>query len=445
MRRPRPPTAGVRAALDAVIGWPRGSIAAGLPPERARMPDELDRLIQKAYRTRRSRARLIVDDCLDRLPHYQHLPDSLLAEVQASILHHLALLYRVTLGIGRPLTPDDLEYSREIARKRAGQGVPLGEFLTFFLVGLTVAWEHLIASAGDDPRLRDQLLERVSIVISNQTQLMTVLTETYVEERERRSRFREQDLDDFVQLLLAPEAVPNVLEVRAAALGITWDEPRKVAILGRAGSAAGLAGISPDDVRRRIAARLLGAEVFVGRSREGFVALLPESAEPKALAATVEELLGDAGRVGIGDPGGDVEGLRRSTREALRALRIGASLRGSARAYAYAEIAVLDLIGVDGAGAEQFMHGVLGPLAAEGASESYLATLRQLAAHNFSVKPAAAALSVHPHTLSYRAQQLRRRFGLDLDDPEIRLRVQLALRIFDARGGGATNAPASRP
>ena len=75
-------------------------------------------------------------------------------------------------------------------------------------------------------------------MISNQTQLMTVLTEAYVEERERRSRFREQDLDDFVQLLLAPEAVPNVLEARAAALGIALDEPRVVAILGPAGSAA---------------------------------------------------------------------------------------------------------------------------------------------------------------------------------------------------------------
>ena len=66
---------------------------------------------------------------------------------------------------------------------------------------------------------------------------------------------------------------------------------------------------------------------------------------------------------------------------------------------------------------------------------SYLETLRQLAAHSYSVKLAAAALSVHPHTLSYRARQIRRRFGLDLDDPETRLRVQLALRILDARGG----------
>ena len=443
MPRSRPPSTRVRVAQGGVLGsaqGAQGSIAALLPRERARVPDELHELIQKAHRTRRSRARIIVENCLDRLPHYRHLPDSLLAEVQESILHHLGLLYRVTLEVGRPLASDDLEYSRQIARKRAAQGVPLGEFLTFFLVGLTVAWEHLIAGAGDDPRLRDQLLERVSVVISNQTQLMTVLTEAYVEERERRSRFREQDLDDFVQLLLAPEAVPNVLEVRAAALGIALDEPRVVAILGRAGSSAGLAGIGPEDVRRRLTARLLGAEVFVGRSREGFVALLPAAAKPKALAATAEDLLGDGGRVGVGNPGRDLEGLRRSACEALRALRIGASLRGGQRVYAYPEVAVLDLIGADSAGAERFMHAVLGPLAAAGASRSYLETLRQLAAHNYSVKLAAAALSVHPHTLSYRARQIRRRFGLDLDDPEIRLRVQLALRILEARGGTGAKA-----
>jgi sugar diacid utilization regulator len=401
------------------------------------VPDELHELIQKAQRTRRSRARLIVDDCLERLPHYRHLPESLLAEVKESVLHHLGLLYRVTLEIGRPLGESDLAYSRALAARRAAQGVPMGEFLTFFLVGLTRAWEHLIACAGDDPRLRDQLLERVSAVISNQTQLMTVLTEAYVEERERRSRFREQDLDDFVQLLLAPEAVPELMAARATGLGIGLEEPRVVAILGGAPAPEGGAGVGPEDVRRRLSARLLGAEVFVGRSREGFVALLPEAAEPKALAATVEDLLGEPGRAGMGGAARDVEGLRRSAREALRALRLGAGLRGGARVRAYTEVAVLDLIGADSAAAEEFMHGVLGPLAAPGVPPSYLETLRELAAHNYSVKVAAASLSVHPHTLSYRARQIRRRFGLDLDDPETRLRVQLALRILDARGGTA--------
>lgn len=123
-----------------------------------------------------------------------------------------------------------------------------------------------------------------------------------------------------------------------------------------------------------------------------------------------------------------------SAREALRALRIGAGLRGPARVHSYAEVAVLDLVGVDSADAEAFMRGVLGPLARAGASRTYLETLRQLSAHNYRIKLAAAALSIHPHTLSYRVRQVQRRFGLDLGDPEVRLRVQLALRILDARG-----------
>jgi sugar diacid utilization regulator len=395
--------------------------------------DELSGLIEAAYRTRRARARLILDDCLARLPHYRHLPNSLLAEVRHSILHHLGVLYRITLQTGRPLTDQDLAYSRQTARRRAAQGVPLGDFLTFFLVGLTRAWEHLIAGAGDDAHLRNQLLERVSAVISNQTQLMTALTEAYVEERERRSRFREQDLDDFFQLLLAEEAVPNLLETRAAALGIGLDEPRAIAIFGPAAGAS----IAPEDLRRRLAARLLGADVWVGRSREGFVALLPDAPDAKALGAAADGLLPGEARVGVGRSGSDIEGLRRSAHEALRALRIGISLPGSHRVVLYQAVAILDLIGVDSSRAEEFMGSVLGPLASADAPRIYLETLRQLCAHNHSLKLAAAALSVHPHTLSYRLRQMRRRYGVDLHDSEQRLRVQLALLILDARTAGA--------
>jgi len=398
--------------------------------------DRLHELIQQAYRARRGRARIILDDCLERLPHYRDLPMSLLDEARRSILHHLGLFYRVTLETGRPLTADDLAYSRRIARKRAAQGVPLGEFLTFFLVGLTRAWDHLIASVGDDRELSARLLGRVSAVISNQTQLMTALTEAYVEERERLSRFHEQDVDDFFQLLLAVEAVPNVLEARARALGIAPEEPRTVAIFGPPRARAGGAGVAPEDLRVRLAARLPTAEVWVGRSREGFVALLPEAPEPKALAATAESVLGESGRVGAGTPGQGVEGMRRSAREALRALRIGASLGGPQRVRFYPEVAVLDLVGVDTPAAREFTHGALGALLTGEAGRTYLATLRALCAHNFSIKLAAAALSVHPHTLSYRVRQIRRRFEIDLDDAEVRLRVHLALRILDASGGG---------
>ena len=50
-------------------------------------------------------------------------------------------------------------------------------------------------------------------------------------------------------------------------------------------------------------------------------------------------------------------------------------------------------------------------------------------------KVAAAALGIHPHTLSYRLNRLRERYGIDLDDYEVRLRVELALLILGATDG----------
>jgi sugar diacid utilization regulator len=397
---------------------------------------ELDDLIQRAQRTREGRARIIVEACLERLPHYQGLPDAMHAEIHDSILHHLTLFYAVTLKTGRDLTDEDLAYSRALARVRAAQGVPLGEFLTFFLVGLTRTWEDLIESASEDPNLRAQLLDRVTPVISNQTMLMTALTEAYVEERERLSRFREQDIDDFVQLLLAENAVGSVLETRALTLGIPLAPARTVAIFAPLASREDESGgITAEEVRRGLIARLPDAEIWVGRAREGFVALLPDDVDDKPLAATAESLFGLGSRVGVGHAGREIEGLRRSAREALRALEIGMSQGNRKPVVTYASVAVLDLVGIDTARAEDFMREVLGPLIAPNVSANYLATLRQLSDHNFSLKLAAAELSVHPHTLSYRVKQIRRRFGFDLEDPETRLRIQLALRILDGRRG----------
>lgn len=396
--------------------------------------DELHDLIRRAHRGRRRLANAIIADCAERLPHYRQLPKALFADVRRSVEHHLALFYRVTLGTGRPLTDDDLAYSRRMARLRASQRVPMGEFLTFFLVGLTMSWRELMTAVGEDPLLRARLLDRVSAVISNQTQLMTALTEAYVEERQRLSRFREQDLDDFAELLLAADAVESVLESRAHSLDLALDEPRSVALfVPLSAGGGGAAGAAADDLQRELAARMGSSEVRVGRAREGFVALLPPDPDPKSLAAAAEALLGDTARVGLGSSGSDAAGLRRSAREAMRAQRIGATLRGVGSVHVYRDVAVLDLVSAGSSAAEEFTRGVLGALATTSANRIHLATLRALARSGYRLKLAAAELEVHPHTLSYRVKQIRARYGFDLDDPDMRLRVQLALLILEAQ------------
>jgi sugar diacid utilization regulator len=409
-----------------------------VPAERNRARDPLRSLIRRADRRRAALAGAIVDHCLEHLPHYRGLPAAMVAGIRANVRRHLALFYRVTLESGRPLTDEDLEFSRATARERAGQDIPLGEFLMFFHVGLRVAWEDLIEAVGEDPRLRAGLLDRVAAVITNQQLLMTALTEAYVQERERLSRFREQDLDDFFRLLLAEDTLQSVLDARARALRIDLSEARSVAVFA---SPAGLVeqgtSVAPGDVRQRLLALDPGADVRVGRCREGFAALLSGPPEAKQLAAVAAALLGPEARVGVGAPAREA-GIRRSAVQALRALRLGALLQRAERVHLHADLAVADLLDVDSEAAGAFMRDVLGPLARAGASRTHLATLRQLARHGYRVKLAAAALDVHPHTLSYRMKQLRRRYGLDLDDPEVRLRVQLALLILDA---GASPRP----
>jgi sugar diacid utilization regulator len=399
--------------------------------KKKRARDEFAELIALAQRTRATRARVIIEQCLAMLPHYRGIPESHLADVRRSVLAHLSLFYRRTLATGGRLTFEDLEPSRQTARKRAAQGVPLGEFLTFFQVGLTIIWEHLIATAGDSRALRDRLLDRVDAIISNQAQLMTALVEAYVEESERLLRFREQDLDDFFRLLGTGDASENVLEARARSLGLPLDAPHAIAIVSEAEGSSRGAGIGPEEMRRRLA-RHLRAPFWLGRSREGFVALLPPDPDPRALAAAAGSAADDR-HVGIGRPGRGIEGLRRSAREALRALRIGALQRRGERVHRFEDVEILDLVQSDSAASRDFVLRVLGPLLQARAPRTHLETLRQLVAHGHRIKLAAAALSVHPHTLTYRLKQIRRRFGIDLDDPGVRLRVQLALHVHDAQ------------
>ena len=63
--------------------------------------------------------------------------------------------------------------------------------------------------------------------------------------------------------------------------------------------------------------------------------------------------------------------------------------------------------------------------------ERLLETLGAWLAHHGSVPDVARAIHVHPQTVRYRLNQLRERFGDDLDDPDARFELALVTR---ARG-----------
>ena len=76
-------------------------------------------------------------------------------------------------------------------------------------------------------------------------------------------------------------------------------------------------------------------------------------------------------------------------------------------------------------------------------STSYLQTLQVYLACDRSATQAAACLFVHRSTLLERLSRIRRELALDLDDPDVRLRLQLLLKAIEIREqlmGGTDNA-----
>ena len=66
-------------------------------------------------------------------------------------------------------------------------------------------------------------------------------------------------------------------------------------------------------------------------------------------------------------------------------------------------------------------------------STSYIQTLRVYLACNMGATQAAAKLYVHRSTLLERLTRIKRELGLDLDDPDTRLRLELLLKAMEVR------------
>ena len=76
-----------------------------------------------------------------------------------------------------------------------------------------------------------------------------------------------------------------------------------------------------------------------------------------------------------------------------------------------------------------FQEEMLGSLLAQENSLELLRTLESYFAHNGNISQTAEALFIHRNTLIYRLERISTILNLDLEKPETRLALQLALHI----------------
>lgn len=141
-------------------------------------------------------------------------------------------------------------------------------------------------------------------------------------------------------------------------------------------------------------------------------------------------------RCGVGSPAADLPSWRDSFSQAGQTLEMARRFHEHKLLY-FPDLSVYRLLFQFEHNPEliAFQEEILGPLLAYDGGQELLQTLEVYFAHNGSLTQAAEALFIHRNTMSYRLERIAEIAGLNLDKPESRLAVELALHIYRIRGG----------
>lgn len=133
---------------------------------------------------------------------------------------------------------------------------------------------------------------------------------------------------------------------------------------------------------------------------------------------------------GIGVPVSDLVAWRASFRQAGQALEMSRRLEAKKPLY-FPDLSVYRLLFQIEHNPELiiFQEEMLGSLLAQENSLELLRTLESYFAHNGNISQTAEALFIHRNTLIYRLERISTILNLDLEKPETRLALQLALHI----------------
>jgi DNA-binding PucR family transcriptional regulator/putative methionine-R-sulfoxide reductase with GAF domain len=189
-----------------------------------------------------------------------------------------------------------------------------------------------------------------------------------------------------------------------------------------------------------IRSRMPGALTLVRSASAVF--LVPDEVAPEL--ASVEKLAGliltaathtmkpGSASVGIGNLATSVSELARSHIEARQALRLTRRAGGRGRVASYRSLGAFRLLlEVQSPDAlRRFVEELLGPLLeyANSRDTPLLETLDALSAARWVRRAAARQLGIHINSMSYRVERIQNLSGLQLDDPETRVAISIALR-----------------
>ena len=291
---------------------------------------------------------------------------------------------------------------------RAGRS--LDALQAAYRVGARVAWRRvsrLAAEAGVSVEAQHELAETIFAYID---QLAAESVEGYAEAQAAEAGSLQRRREELLKLLLAQPPAP-VAAIEQAAAQAGWRVPRRVTMIALPGHAAA-----------RVARRLSGDPLHAAEAGQGRIAVPDATVVGEELAAAAARYQAPVG-LGPAVPLADAALSWRWAELAARGSAAGVVVEAEARLPELLLAGSPDLVAA-------LRERSLAPLCDETeASRARLeSTLRAWLRHRGAQAAVAAELGVHPQTVRYRMGRLRELFGGDLDDPETRFALELALR-----------------
>lgn len=344
---------------------------------------------------------------------------------------HRALQEFVAL-IGRQEGPAvaSPEVYRELGRgeQRAGRG--LDALQAAYRLGARLSWRRLSAIArqhGADAATVALLAESLFAYIE---EISASSVEGYAQAQAESAGEHERRRRRLVRLLVERDQPAEERLLRAAALEAGWELPSALAAL--ACPVADLGGELEDAGRL---SALIGGGAIGARIGELTCLLVPDPDLPgrrEQLAAAAARLAREGIRcVALGPTVAPAEAPLSFAR-AREGVRLQAEgVLPADQLLVCADHLLALLLHRDPALAAELVRRRLAPLGAlpAGTRERFGQTLLAWLRHHGSIPPVAAELHVHRQTVRYRLGRVKELFGPELDDPEVRLEIELALRI----------------
>jgi hypothetical protein len=347
------------------------------------------------------------------------------ATISAAVGSWLARIERGETGIvGLPAA------AWENVRLAARHGLSLSATLQSYLTGHLVSWEYIVeetATLSLDERDRITLLKRVSVLETTYfNELLGLVSEVYLQERERVTRTRDQRRAQLVREVLDGGEVSSSdldydLDAHHTSVIVTAAQPYETAL-----------------ALRSLVDRCL---LTVSRTEHTMWAWLGGRTpiDDAVLAAALHRLSSDDVQLAIGEPGSGADGFRLTHLQACAAYAVAQQRPATVTRYADVSLTSLGLQ-ADRLG-PAFIKLWLGPLDGDpGRGKVLRKTLRAYFASSQNAVSAAAALGVHARTVANRLRAVEQALGEPVNIR--RAELETALRLEDL-GAGATPHPRS--